>query len=85
MTAPKQEKWAFKNYERINATHLCCIGAVLDFYSGSIKRAPNFMIKMGLEWFYRFIMEPRRLWRRYIIGNAKFILLILREKFLLNL
>lgn len=80
MTAPKQEKWAYDFKHQLDAGHIGCIGAVFDFYAGTIKRAPQFMIKIGLEWFYRFAMEPRRLWKRYLIGNTKFMLSVLSEK-----
>lgn len=80
MTAPKQEKWIFENNENINTSYICAIGAVFDFYAGTVKRAPKWMIKLGLEWFYRLIKEPRRMWRRYLIGNTKFIYYILIEK-----
>ena len=80
MTAPKQEKWAYKHYQNLNVGHICCIGAVFDFYAGNINRAPQWMINLGLEWFYRLIREPGRMWRRYIIGNTKFIYCILKEK-----
>ena len=85
MTAPKQEKWAFKYYQMLNAGHICCIGAVFDFYAGTVKRAPEWMISLGMEWFYRLIREPRRMWRRYLIGNIKFIGYILREKLLISM
>ena len=81
MTAPKQEKWTYKNYNRIQAEHICCIGAVFDFYAGTINRAPQWIIKIGMEWSYRMIKEPRRMWRRYLAGNLLFILHIIREKF----
>ena len=80
MTAPKQEKWSFQHYGQLNVGHICCIGAVFDFYAGTIKRAPKWMIKMGLEWFYRLIKEPRRMWQRYLIGNFIFIYHIINEK-----
>lgn len=80
MTAPKQEKWAYKHYNDLKVGHICCIGAVFDFYSGNINRAPKWMINYGLEWFYRLIQEPRRMWRRYLIGNTKFIWAVLVEK-----
>lgn len=80
MTAPKQEKWAYRNFNVLEVGHVCCIGAVFDFYAGTVKRAPQWMINIGLEWFYRLIKEPKRLWRRYIIGNAKFIRYIVMEK-----
>lgn len=84
MTAPKQEKWAYSNFHHLKAGHVCCIGAVFDFYAGTVKRAPAWMIKIGLEWFYRLIKEPRRMWRRYLIGNVKFMAYILREKMLFS-
>lgn len=66
----------------MKAGHICCIGAVFDFYAGNIKRAPDWMISAGLEWLYRLLSEPRRMWRRYIIGNSLFVYEILKEKFL---
>ena len=83
MTAPKQEKWAYQNFGQLLAGHICCIGAVFDFYAGKINRAPHWMISIGLEWSYRLIKEPRRMWRRYLLGNAKFIGYVLKEKFMI--
>jgi len=80
MTAPKQEKWAYKNYDRLNVGHICCIGAVFDFYAGNVRRAPQWMINTGLEWAFRFIKEPKRLWKRYLIGNFVFLWYVLNEK-----
>lgn len=80
MTAPKQEKWAYQHYNDLQVGHICCIGAVFDFYAGTKKRAPKWMIAIGLEWFYRLIKEPRRLWHRYLIGNQKFIFYVIKEK-----
>jgi len=80
MTAPKQEKWAYQNFDHLVVGHICCIGAVFDFYAGTIKRAPDWMIQLGLEWSYRLFKEPRRMWRRYLIGNVKFIGYVLMEK-----
>lgn len=59
--------------------HICCIGAVFDFYAGTVQRAPTLFIRLGLEWFYRLLKEPRRMWRRYLIGNVQFVLRILKE------
>ena len=81
MTAPKQEKWAYQNFGKLIVGHVCCIGAVFDFYAGKISRAPHWMINTGLEWTYRLIKEPRRMWRRYLIGNAKFIGYVVKERF----
>lgn len=80
MTAPKQEKWTYIHYNKIPSCHICNIGAVFDFYAGNIKRAPKWVIKLGFEWLYRLIMEPMRLWRRYLIGNTKYIFYINKEK-----
>lgn len=80
MTAPKQEKWAYTHFERLNAGHICCIGAVFDFYAGTIQRAPKWVISAGMEWFYRLMCEPRRMWKRYLIGNTLFVKEILKEK-----
>ena len=80
MTAPKQEKWAYQHYNQLHVGHICCIGAVFDFYAGTVNRAPQWMIKVGMEWFYRLIKEPRRMWRRYLAGNILFIWHIIKEK-----
>jgi N-acetylglucosaminyldiphosphoundecaprenol N-acetyl-beta-D-mannosaminyltransferase len=80
LTAPKQEKWGATHFGELKTNHICCIGAVFDFYAQTINRAPSWMIKSGLEWFYRLIREPKRNWRRYIIGNSVFVGLILSEK-----
>jgi len=80
MTAPKQEKWAYQHYNQLQVGHICCIGAVFDFYAETIHRAPRWMIKLGLEWFYRLIKEPRRMWKRYLVGNLLFIFFVIKEK-----
>ena len=81
MTAPKQEKWAYKHWDELNIhCHCGTIGAVFDFYAGTVKRAPLWWQEHSLEWLYRLLMEPRRMWRRYIIGNTKFLYYIYKEK-----
>jgi N-acetylglucosaminyldiphosphoundecaprenol N-acetyl-beta-D-mannosaminyltransferase len=80
MTAPKQEKWAYENFENIDVGHICNIGAVFDFFAGNIRRAPRWMINLGLEWLFRLYKEPHRLWRRYLIGNFIFLYFIMKEK-----
>ncbi|AMQ57519.1 WecB/TagA/CpsF family glycosyltransferase [Algoriphagus sanaruensis] len=80
MTAPKQEKWVAKNKGQIKAKVVCSIGAVFDFYAGTVKRPSQFWIDLGLEWFPRFIKEPRRLWRRNLISTPQFIFDVLRAK-----
>ena len=82
MTAPKQEKWTYANWDRLNIhCHVGTIGAVFDFFAGTYKRAPKIWQKFGFEWLYRLLAEPRRMWRRYVIGNTLFLLLVFREKF----
>lgn len=74
MTAPKQEKWTSKHWDELNIhCHCGTIGAVFDFFAGNTKRAPIWWQEHGLEWLYRLIKEPKRMWRRYIIGNAEFL------------
>lgn len=80
MTAPKQEKWAYLHFDQLQVGHICCIGAVFDFYAGTVRRAPKWMINYGLEWFYRLLKEPKRMWRRYVYGNIIFIWHIIDEK-----
>lgn len=82
MTAPKQEKWAYEHWGEMDIhCHCGTIGAVFDFYAGTVKRAPVWMQKAGLEWLHRLCSNPRRLWKRYLVGNSKFIYYILKEKF----
>lgn len=81
MTAPKQEKWTYGNWDRLNIhCHVGTIGAVFDFFAGTSKRAPLKWQQLGLEWLYRLLQEPKRMWRRYILGNTEYIFLVLREK-----
>lgn len=81
MTAPKQEKWAYTHLDRLDVhCHIGTIGAVFDFFAGTVKRAPERWQRAGMEWLYRLLSEPRRMWRRYFIGNAKFIYYIMLEK-----
>jgi N-acetylglucosaminyldiphosphoundecaprenol N-acetyl-beta-D-mannosaminyltransferase len=80
MTAPKQEKWVYNNNININAKLICSIGAVFDFYSGTVRRPSKFWIKSGLEWLPRFLHEPIRLAKRNLISTPKFILQILYMK-----
>ena len=81
MTAPKQEKWAYTYLDRLDVhCHIGTIGAVFDFFAGTVKRAPERWQRAGLEWLYRLLSEPRRMWRRYFVGNAKFIYYIMLEK-----
>lgn len=81
MTAPKQEKWAYGHWDELNIhCHVGTIGAVFDFFAGTAKRAPQWWQDHSLEWFYRLLTEPKRMWRRYVIGNPLFLWNILKEK-----
>lgn len=82
MTAPKQEKWVHQHKQQINAKVIASIGAVFDFYAGSIKRPGRFWIALGLEWFPRFLREPKRLWRRNFISTPLFVKDVLTAKLL---
>ena len=80
MTAPKQEKWAYIHWDDLNIhCHVGTIGAVFDFFAGTVERAPIWWQEHGLEWLYRLIKEPKRMWRRYIIGNTLFLWNMLKE------
>ncbi|HEY4788244.1 MAG TPA: WecB/TagA/CpsF family glycosyltransferase [Bacteroidales bacterium] len=74
MTAPKQEKWVDAHANILNAGIICAIGAVFDFYAGTIKRPGKIWIKIGLEWFIRLLKEPKRLWKRYLIYSPIFFI-----------
>jgi N-acetylglucosaminyldiphosphoundecaprenol N-acetyl-beta-D-mannosaminyltransferase len=76
--APKQELLIARIAERVKPAVLLGIGASLDFIAGTVKRAPVLMQKTGLEWLYRLGQEPRRLWRRYLVNDPKFLLILAR-------
>ena len=74
MTAPKQEKWTYEHWKELDIDcHVGTIGAVFDFYAGTMQRAPIWWQEHSLEWLYRLLKEPRRMWRRYLIGNVLFL------------
>jgi N-acetylglucosaminyldiphosphoundecaprenol N-acetyl-beta-D-mannosaminyltransferase len=78
--APKQEYWIYANYQEIGVPISVGIGVSFELVADMVKRAPVWMQKIGLEWFFRLIVEPRRLWQRYIIGNPLFIWLVLKQR-----
>ena len=81
MTAPKQEKWTYSHWKDLNIhCHVGTIGAVFDFYAGTAKRAPKWWQEHSLEWLYRLCIEPKRMWRRYVIGNPLFLWNVMKEK-----
>ena len=82
ITSPKKEIFLNKYKNELKSINLIMgVGGSFDVISGEVKRAPLFMQKIGLEWFYRFVQEPGRMWRRYLIGNIKFIIIIFKARF----
>lgn len=77
---PAQEHWLSANWERVNAHIALTGGACFDFISGTVRRAPRWMADNGLEWVYRLLLEPRRMFVRYIIGNPLFLVRIIRQR-----
>jgi len=77
--SPKSEKFISRNFNDLRVTVALSLGATLDYYSGMKKRAPEWVRKTGFEWLYRFLKEPRRLFRRYLTGNSYFIYLTLKQ------
>lgn len=75
---PKQDLWVSEFRKHLNASVLIAVGAAFNFHAGTVKQAPRWMMNSGLEWLYRLAVEPRRLWRRYLVGNPRFIHIILR-------
>jgi N-acetylglucosaminyldiphosphoundecaprenol N-acetyl-beta-D-mannosaminyltransferase len=79
MGVPFQEKWIHTHMDECSVTIAMGVGGLFDFYSGRIPRAPLWMRKAGLEWFFRFMQEPGRLWQRYLVGNGVFLVRILMD------
>lgn len=77
---PKQEKWIYENIEKYDAKVSICAGATVDFLAGNVTRAPRWMSEHGLEWFYRFLQEPKRMFRRYFVDDIKIVQLIHKYK-----
>ncbi len=83
ITSPIKENFLYQNREQLADINLIMgVGGSFDVVAGVTKRAPMWMQKAGLEWFYRFLQEPGRMWKRYLLGNSKFIWLVLKERFL---
>lgn len=80
MTAPKQEKWVTTHKAQVDAKLICSIGAVFDFYAGTVERPSAFWINLGLEWFVRLCKEPKRMWKRYVYYGPIFGWALLKEK-----
>ena len=77
---PLQERWLMENIERLDAGVVLTGGAVFDYVSGRLRRGPRFLTDSGFEWLARLLVEPRRLWRRYLLGNPLFLLRVLRQR-----
>ncbi len=80
-SSPNKEYWLEENMDKINIPFCMGVGGSFDVVAGKTVRAPKWMQKSGLEWFYRFLQEPKRMWKRYLVGNSKFIAITMREKF----
>ncbi len=81
MPSPQKELFFEKYRNELTAKYILGVGGYFDIVSGFTRRAPKWMQNIGMEWFYRFIQEPRRLWRRYLIGIVKFLWLVIKEMF----
>jgi len=80
MSSPKKEIFLNTYKDLIQTPFIMGVGGSFDVVAGFVKRAPLWMQKSGLEWFYRVLQEPRRMWKRYLFGNSRFIYLVLKEK-----
>ncbi len=81
ITSPKKEKFLHKYKDVLkNVNFTMGVGGTFDVIAGITKRAPEWLQKMGMEWFYRFLQEPKRMWKRYLVGNSTFIWLVLKER-----
>ncbi|WP_232304881.1 WecB/TagA/CpsF family glycosyltransferase [Maribacter thermophilus] len=82
ISSPTKENFLFENRGLLNKVNFIMgVGGSFDVVAGKVKRAPVWMQNMGLEWFYRFAQEPKRMWKRYLVGNTKFIGLVIKEFF----
>jgi N-acetylglucosaminyldiphosphoundecaprenol N-acetyl-beta-D-mannosaminyltransferase len=74
LSTPKQEKFMASHWQKLDATLFVGVGAAFDFHAGRVRQAPRWMQRSGLEWFFRLACEPRRLWKRYLKNNPRFVL-----------
>ena len=79
LSTPKQERWMATHVGRLKTKVMVGVGAAFDFHAGGLRQAPPWMRQTGLEWFFRLCVEPRRLWRRYLLNNSKFVCLMLGQ------
>ncbi|MGB3649774.1 MAG: WecB/TagA/CpsF family glycosyltransferase [Rivularia sp. (in: cyanobacteria)] len=78
--APKQEKWIYENYQQLGVPVSLGIGVSFELVADMVQRAPLWMQKWGLEWLFRLIVEPKRLWKRYVMGNPQFLWLVIKQR-----
>ena len=78
--SPKQDLWMATHRERLEAPLLVGVGAAFDFYTGRVRQAPRWMMRVGLEWLFRLFQQPRRLWRRYLLGNPRFVVNVILQR-----
>jgi N-acetylglucosaminyldiphosphoundecaprenol N-acetyl-beta-D-mannosaminyltransferase len=76
---PKQDYWVAEFRPRLDCAAILAVGAAFNFHAGHVRQAPRWMMKSGLEWLFRLLVEPKRLWRRYIIGNPRFVFQTLKQ------
>lgn len=82
ISSPKKENFLFENKKLLSKVNFVMgVGGSFDVIAGKVKRAPFWMQKAGLEWLFRVVQEPKRMWKRYLFGNTKFILLMLKERY----
>lgn len=84
MPTPFKENWAHRYKTELNIPLILGVGGSFDVLAGFIRRAPRWMQNIGMEWFWRLMMEPGKLWKRYLVGNSTFIWLVLRESWSYN-
>lgn len=81
ISSPFKENFLYRHKDALSQVNFIMgVGGSFDVFAGKVKRAPVWMQKIGMEWFFRFLQEPKRMWRRYLIGNSKFIYLVFKEK-----
>jgi len=80
MPSPRKEYWLAARLHDLGTPFAMGVGGSFDVYAGEVERAPRWMQRLGLEWLFRFAQEPARMWRRYLIGNAEFVLLVARYR-----
>ena len=78
---PRKEYWLAQHLDQLGVPFAMGVGGAFDVVAGTTRRAPEWMQRAGMEWLFRLVQEPRRMWRRYLVGNSRFALMLLRERF----